>query len=55
MLHDIDARVAECAGLENGLTGGVLLPGRPTVGYPQLHDLDYYDALERLRRLRRCR
>jgi predicted TIM-barrel fold metal-dependent hydrolase len=47
MLHDIDAAVAEVRWAhENGLRGGVLLPGTPPgSGVPQLHDIDYYDPL----------
>ncbi len=47
MLHDIDAAVAEVRwAWENGLTGGVLLPGTPYgCGLPQLHEIDYYDPL----------
>jgi predicted TIM-barrel fold metal-dependent hydrolase len=47
MLHDIDAAVAEVRWAhENGLRGGVLLPGTPPgSGVPQLHDIEYYDPL----------
>jgi predicted TIM-barrel fold metal-dependent hydrolase len=47
MLHDIDAAVAEVRwARENGLTGGVLLPGTPYGGgLRQLHDIEYYDPL----------
>ena len=58
MLHDIDAAVAEVRWAhENGLTGGVLLPGTPPGGgLPQLHDIDVLRAaLGRLRRAAACR
>jgi predicted TIM-barrel fold metal-dependent hydrolase len=47
MLHDIDAAVAEVRwAKENGLTGGVLLPGAPPgSGLPPLFDPDYYEPL----------
>jgi predicted TIM-barrel fold metal-dependent hydrolase len=47
MLHDMDAAVAEVRwAKENGLTGGILLPGTPYGGgLPQMHDIDYYDPL----------
>ena len=47
MLHDIDAAVREVRwASENGLTGGVLLPGTPYgAGLRQLHDIEYYEPL----------
>jgi predicted TIM-barrel fold metal-dependent hydrolase len=47
MLHDIDAAVAEIRwAKDNGLTGGVLLPGAPPgSGLPPLFDPDYYEPL----------
>ncbi|HVT21056.1 MAG TPA: amidohydrolase family protein [Mycobacteriales bacterium] len=47
MLHDIDAAVAEIRwAKENGLTGGVLLPGAPPgSGLPHLFDPEYYEPL----------
>ena len=47
MLHDIDAAVQEVRwARDNGLTGGVLLPGTPYgAGLTQLHDIDYYEPL----------
>ncbi len=47
MLHDIDAAVAEVRWAhENGLRGGVLLPGTPPgSGVAPLHDIEYYDPL----------
>jgi len=47
MLHDIDAAVAEIMwAKENGLTGGVLLPGAPPgSGLPPLFDPSYYEPL----------
>src|SRR3954467_7098287 len=47
MLHDIDAAVAEVRwAKENGLTGGVLLPGAPPgSGLPPLFDPTYYEPL----------
>jgi predicted TIM-barrel fold metal-dependent hydrolase len=47
MLHDIDAAVDELRwAKENGLTGGVLLPGAPPgSGLPPLFDPDYYEPL----------
>jgi predicted TIM-barrel fold metal-dependent hydrolase len=47
MLHDIDTAVSEVRwARENGLTGGVLLPGTPPgSGLPQLHEIDYYEPL----------
>jgi predicted TIM-barrel fold metal-dependent hydrolase len=47
MLHDIDAAVREIRwAKENGLTGGVLLPGAPPgSGLPPLYDPTYYEPL----------
>jgi predicted TIM-barrel fold metal-dependent hydrolase len=47
MLHDIPAAVAEVRwAKENGLTGGVLLPGAPPgSGLPPLYDTSYYGPL----------
>ncbi len=47
MLHDIDAAVREVQWAhDNGLTGGVLLPGTPYgAGLRQLHDIEYYEPL----------
>lgn len=47
MLHDIDAAVAEIRwAKDNGLTGGVLLPGAPPgSGLPPLFDPTYYEPL----------
>jgi predicted TIM-barrel fold metal-dependent hydrolase len=47
MLHDIDAAVAEVRwAKQNGLTGGVLLPGAPPgSGLPSLFDPVYYEPL----------
>ncbi|HVW80466.1 MAG TPA: amidohydrolase family protein [Mycobacteriales bacterium] len=47
MLHDLDAAAAEIRwAKENGLTGGVLLPGAPPgSGLPPLFDPDYYEPL----------
>jgi predicted TIM-barrel fold metal-dependent hydrolase len=47
MLHDLDAAVAEIRwAKDNGLTGGVLLPGAPPgSGLPHLFDPEYYEPL----------
>jgi predicted TIM-barrel fold metal-dependent hydrolase len=47
MLHDLDAAVAEIHwAKENGLTGGILLPGAPPgSGLPPLFDPSYYEPL----------
>jgi predicted TIM-barrel fold metal-dependent hydrolase len=47
MLHDLDAAVAEIHwAKENGLTGGILLPGAPPgSGLPPLFDPNYYEPL----------
>jgi predicted TIM-barrel fold metal-dependent hydrolase len=47
MLHDLDAAVAEIRwAKDNGLTGGVLLPGAPPgSGLPPLFDPTYYEPL----------
>jgi predicted TIM-barrel fold metal-dependent hydrolase len=47
MLHDIDAAVAEVRwAKDNGLFGGVLLPGAPPgSGLPPLFDPEYYEPL----------
>ncbi|WP_083419907.1 amidohydrolase family protein [Pseudofrankia sp. BMG5.36] len=47
MLHDLDAAVAEVRwAKENGLFGGVLLPGAPPgSGVPSLYDPEYYEPL----------
>ncbi len=47
MLHDLDAAVAEVRwAKENGLTGGVLLPGAPPgSGLPPLFDPEHYEPL----------
>ena len=47
MLHDLAAAVAEIRwAKDNGLTGGVLLPGAPPgSGLPPLHDAGYYEPL----------
>jgi predicted TIM-barrel fold metal-dependent hydrolase len=47
MLHDIDAAVREIRwAKDNGLTGGVLLPGAPPgSGLPPLYDPTYYEPL----------
>ena len=47
MLHDIPAAVAEIRwAKDNGLTGGVLLPGVPPgCGLPELYDGEYYEPL----------
>ncbi|WP_045875695.1 amidohydrolase family protein [Pseudofrankia sp. DC12] len=47
MLHDVAAAVAEVRwAKENGLTGGVLLPGAPPgSGVPALYDPEYYEPL----------
>ncbi|HEX3706463.1 MAG TPA: amidohydrolase family protein [Mycobacteriales bacterium] len=47
MLHDLDAAIAELHwAKENGLTGGVLLPGAPPgSGLPPLFDPTYYEPL----------
>jgi predicted TIM-barrel fold metal-dependent hydrolase len=47
MLHDLDAAVDEIQwAKENGLTGGVLLPGAPPgSGLPSLFDPTYYEPL----------
>jgi predicted TIM-barrel fold metal-dependent hydrolase len=47
MLHDLDAAVREIrSAKDNGLTGGVLLPGAPPgSGLPPLYDPAYYEPL----------
>jgi len=47
MLHDLPAAVDEIRwAKDNGLTGGVLLPGAPPgSGLPPLHDASYYEPL----------
>jgi predicted TIM-barrel fold metal-dependent hydrolase len=47
LLHDIDQAVQDIRwAKENGLTGGVLLPGTPPgCGVPPLYDADYYEPL----------
>ena len=47
MLHDIPAAIDEIRwAKDNGLTGGVLLPGAPPgSGMPPLYDATYYDPL----------
>jgi predicted TIM-barrel fold metal-dependent hydrolase len=47
MLHDLDAAVDEIRwAKENGLTGGILLPGAPPgSGLPHLFDPEYYEPL----------
>jgi predicted TIM-barrel fold metal-dependent hydrolase len=47
MLHNLDAAVGEIRwAKENGLTGGILLPGAPPgSGLPHLFDPEYYEPL----------
>lgn len=47
MVHDIPSAVGEVRwARDNGLTGGVLMPGTPPgSGLPPLHDGDYYEPL----------
>ena len=47
MLHDLDAATKEIRwAKDNGLTGGVLLPGTPPgTGNPPLYDAEYYEPL----------
>ena len=47
VLHDLDASIAEIRwAKDNGLTGGVLLPGAPPgSGLPPLFDAGYYEPL----------